>query len=210
LRSTRGDGRHWDLTVTHDQLGSPSIPASMEFARRPLALAPEPLALVALPIHRAYPFDLPVLPVIAEAEACAEKLARYRRTPLGRDLYDLFRFAGRPIDEPLVRRLWVLKVWGDVVDDGRGHGPLDPAVLVVVALAGMWLVTWSKTVHYRSPDAGGVLLILAITVPLAWRRQRPGMVLVLSGSALLAYDAANCPSGRSIEDARELLIALSV
>ncbi|MDA8366729.1 MAG: nucleotidyl transferase AbiEii/AbiGii toxin family protein [Actinomycetota bacterium] len=132
LRSTRGDGRHWDLTVTHDQLGSPSIPASMEFARRPLALAPEPLAFVALPIHRAYPFDLPVLPVIAEAEACAEKLARYRRTPLGRDLYDLFRFAGRPIDEPLVRRLWVLKVWGDVVDDGRGHGPLDPAGILTI------------------------------------------------------------------------------
>ncbi len=69
------------------------------------------------------------------------------------------------------------------------------AVLVAVALAGMWLVTWSKTVHYRSPDIGGVLLILVITVPLAWRRQRPGIVLVLSGSALLAYDAANYPSG---------------
>jgi hypothetical protein len=26
------------------------------------------------------------------------------------DLYDLFRFAGRPIAGPLVRRLWVLKV----------------------------------------------------------------------------------------------------
>ncbi len=31
------------------------------------------------------------------------------------------------MDEPLVRRLWVLKVWGDVVDEGRGTGPLDPA-----------------------------------------------------------------------------------
>lgn len=69
------------------------------------------------------------------------------------------------------------------------------AVLVAIALAGMWLVTWSKAVHYRSPDVGGVLLILVTTVPLAWRRQRPGIVLVLSGSALLAYDAANYPSG---------------
>ena len=31
-----------------------------------------------------------------EAEACAEKLARYRRTALGRDVYDLAQFAGRP------------------------------------------------------------------------------------------------------------------
>jgi predicted nucleotidyltransferase component of viral defense system len=45
---------------------------------------------------------------------------------LGRDLYDLDQFAGRHIDEPLVRRLWVLKVWGDVVDDGRGNRPVDP------------------------------------------------------------------------------------
>jgi uncharacterized protein len=27
----------------------------------------------------------------------------------------------------LVRRLWVLKVWGDVVDDHRGAKPLDAA-----------------------------------------------------------------------------------
>jgi predicted nucleotidyltransferase component of viral defense system len=69
--------------------------------------------------------ELPQLPVIAEAEACAEKLARYRRVALGRDVYDLAEFAGRPMDETLVRRLWVLKVWGDVVDDGRGERPLD-------------------------------------------------------------------------------------
>jgi predicted nucleotidyltransferase component of viral defense system len=80
-----------------------------------------------LPVHRGYDVQLPSLPVIAEAEACAEKLARYRRTALGRDVYDLAQFARRPMNEPLVRRLWVLKVWGDVVDEGRGTGPLDPA-----------------------------------------------------------------------------------
>ncbi len=41
-------------------------------------------------------------------------------------------FRGCPIDEPLVRHLWVLKVWGDVVDDGRGHGPLDPAAILTI------------------------------------------------------------------------------
>jgi predicted nucleotidyltransferase component of viral defense system len=126
IGSTRGDGRHWTLGVEHPDLGRPNIGASVEFARRPLVLAPDVLPFVRLPVHRAYEMALPTLPVIAEAEACAEKLARYRRTALGRDVYDLAQLAGRPIDERLVRRLWVLKVWGDVVDDSRGKGPLDP------------------------------------------------------------------------------------
>lgn len=67
---------------------------------------------------------LPTIPVIAESEACAEKLARYRRTRLARDVYDLAQFASRSIDEPLLRRLWVLKVWADVVDDARVGKPL--------------------------------------------------------------------------------------
>jgi len=126
LDSDRGDGRHWLLRVGHPELGSPNIAASVEFARRPLALPAQPLGFVPLPVHKGYEFALPVMPVVAEAEACAEKLARYRRIALGRDLYDLNHFAGRFIDEALVRRLWVLKVWGDVVDDGRGTRPLDP------------------------------------------------------------------------------------
>lgn len=127
LESTRGDGRHWTLQVTHPELGRPDVAASVEFARRPSVLAPERLGFVAAPVHRGYGIDLPELPVIAEAEACAEKLARYRRVALGRDVYDLAQFANRRIDESVVRRLWVLKVWGDVVDDGRGDKPLDPA-----------------------------------------------------------------------------------
>jgi len=39
----------------------------------------------------------------------------------------LAQLAGLAIDERIVRRLWVLKVWGDVVDDGRGSGPLHPS-----------------------------------------------------------------------------------
>lgn len=126
LRRASDDGRHWEMRVEHAELGTPDVGASVEFARRPLALAPEWLPFLALRVHKSYGFDLPTLPVIAEAEACAEKLARYRRVALGRDLYDLAQFAGRHIDEPVVRRLWVLKVWGDVVDDGRGNRPLDP------------------------------------------------------------------------------------
>jgi signal transduction histidine kinase len=56
------------------------------------------------------------------------------------------------------------------------------------------LVNWPGG-HYRAPDAGGVLLTLAIVVPLLYRRQRPDVVLVLSGTALLGYDAIGYPSG---------------
>jgi predicted nucleotidyltransferase component of viral defense system len=128
LASTRGDGRHWALTVDHDELGTPSLRASVEFARRRLILTPERRAFIPLPIHKAYDIQLPVIPVIAEPEACAEKLARYRRDPpLGRDVYDLSAMSHRPIDESLVRRLWILKAWADVVDEGRGAPPIDPA-----------------------------------------------------------------------------------
>jgi uncharacterized protein len=101
LHPTRGDGRHWTLQIDHAELGSPNLEASVEFARRPLALPAERLGFVPIPIHRAYRIDLPIIPVIAEAEACAEKLARYRRTPLARDVYDLAQFAGRPMNEYL-------------------------------------------------------------------------------------------------------------
>jgi uncharacterized protein len=70
LEPTRRDGRHWMLTATHEILETPNIAASVEFGRRPLALPPERLGLVPLPIHKTYSFELPTLPVVAEAEAC--------------------------------------------------------------------------------------------------------------------------------------------
>jgi signal transduction histidine kinase len=69
------------------------------------------------------------------------------------------------------------------------------AVLTVASLAGLWLVSWSPAKDYRAPDAGGVLLTLAIVIPLAWRRTRPDLVLLISGFALLGYDAAGYRSG---------------
>jgi uncharacterized protein len=158
LRPTRGDGRHWALSVSHPDLGQPRIGASVEFAKRPLVRPPDPLPFVTLPIHRAYGLALPVVPVVAEPEACAEKLARYRRTALQRDVYDLAQLAARPMDEALVRRLWVLKVWGDVVDDGRGRGPLDPAEVLTI-----------KREKDFAPDSIGILT-QPVDVP-GWERR---------------------------------------
>lgn len=69
------------------------------------------------------------------------------------------------------------------------------AVLTAVALPSAWLVTWPSPTPYRATDAGAVMLTLAIVVPLAWRRQRPDLVLLASGTALLGYDAVGYRSG---------------
>ncbi len=70
----------------------------------------------------------------------------------------------------------------------RRHGQADLVVAagaLALGLGGLG-VGGSSHVDYRSPDALAVLLVVAITVPLAWRRVWPGWVLVVSGSAELA------------------------
>lgn len=120
------DGRRGDLRVD-TPFGSPQLGAKVELARHALSLTPETLDPVQLPIHGRYDFALRPTPVVRVEEAVAEKLARYRRVTLARDLYDLQWFAtAGAMDTELVRRLWVLKVYRDVVVDGRGIKPIDP------------------------------------------------------------------------------------
>ena len=120
-----GDGRRAVLEVD-TPFGRPDVAARVEVSQRRLLLAPELLPLIPLPVHDRYDLTLPPTPVIAVEEAIAEKLARFRRVSLARDLYDLAWFADRLLDEALVRRLWAIKVYFDVVDDRRGDPPLSP------------------------------------------------------------------------------------
>ncbi len=106
--------------------GSLTIPARVDVTHELPWLAPERLARVPMPIHRAYDFELPRTPVIAIEELLAEKLARYRRDSLARDLYDFAWLSTRPFDKPLVRRMTVLKVWCDINIAGLGRAPFDP------------------------------------------------------------------------------------
>jgi uncharacterized protein len=118
------DGRRGDLLVD-TPFGRPNLGAKLELSRHALTLPPEMLEPVPLPIHRQYDVALPALPVVRVEEAIAEKLARFRRVSLARDLYDLQWFAAQGgLDQALVRRLWVLKVYRDVIHDGRGDKPL--------------------------------------------------------------------------------------
>ena len=66
--------------------GDPEIPARIDCSPKAAWLRAEDATLVALPIHRVYDIELPVIPVMRSAEVIAEKLARYRRASLARDL----------------------------------------------------------------------------------------------------------------------------
>jgi len=72
-----------------------------------------------MPIHATYNTPgLPELQVIQIEENIAEKISRLNRTTTARDLYDLAWLAAHQrgiggLDEDLIRRLVVLKVWAD-------------------------------------------------------------------------------------------------
>lgn len=110
--------------------GTAQPPGRIDIASSLPWLEPERLPLVALGIHSRYSFRLEPLPVIRVEELLAEKLARYSRDSLARDLYDLFWFSDKVFDEALVRRLTVLKCWHDHLFDGLGGRPFDPTLLL--------------------------------------------------------------------------------
>ena len=125
LEDREGDRRAYLRVGT--PFGTPSIPAKVDISIRGVWLSPDLAEMVPLPIHKRYDVTLPAIPVMRLEEVMAEKLARYRRSSLARDLYDLAWCADRPFDQALVRRLWVLKSFFDIVDDHLGNGPIDPS-----------------------------------------------------------------------------------
>jgi predicted nucleotidyltransferase component of viral defense system len=120
------DGTQRMTLAIFSPFGETEVPARLDLGRRRLWLSPASMQMMPLPIHSRYEFPLPVVPAARLEETIAEKLARYRRGSLARDLYDLAWVASRAFDEDLVRKLVVLKVWTDVIDDGLGERPFDP------------------------------------------------------------------------------------
>ncbi len=111
-------------------LGKPKIAATVDISTRPLWLPAEMATPQELAIHAHYEFTMPELPVPALEEALAEKLAAWYRRKKERDLYDLYWYSQRPLNEPLLRRLFVLKVWNDTVVDELNRGPIAPTRLL--------------------------------------------------------------------------------
>jgi hypothetical protein len=93
----------------------------------------------------------------------------------------------------LVRRVRELH---PMVADG-----LLAALVTVLGLPGLFTADEALArldIRFRSPDALAVLLTLAQTVPLVWRRRAPGVVLAVTGLATWpTWPSATRPPGPS-------------
>jgi predicted nucleotidyltransferase component of viral defense system len=107
------------------------IPSKVELSPRPCWQPPDVLPLRRSPVHAALGHHIPDLPVMTVVESVSEKLARYARVGLARDLYDLIWYGQAALDEAMIRRMWIQKVYGDNVIDGRWKRAFDPSEILI-------------------------------------------------------------------------------
>src|SRR5207247_1691012 len=69
------------------------------------------------------PFAPAQITCLALPEIIAEKIRACYQRNKARDIYDLGTFATRPLDQPLIRRLVVLKLW-------QARDTFDPEILM--------------------------------------------------------------------------------
>lgn len=99
-----------------------SLPASLDFSARSMLLPATYPIRAPIPgvSARLMGFELPKPPVADILETVAEKLSRFRRVMLGRDVYDLAAVT-RHVDGrlPLLREVLCFKAYFDRVEEGR-------------------------------------------------------------------------------------------
>lgn len=110
-------------------LGAIEIASLVEFSDRGAWLSPELKKPMDFIFHHGLEFDPQEIPILNLHEILAEKLAAIWRRGHARDLYDLAQLGRRGLDEPLLRRLTVLKIYKDVEED-ISRGPFDPGDLL--------------------------------------------------------------------------------
>lgn len=178
--------------VVDTPLGRPGIPARVEISPRPLWLPTKLTASIALPVHDAYEFSPPAIPAPALEESLSEKLAAWRRRRKLRDLYDLNLFGRGALDQTLIRRLLVLKVWHDVVEDGLGSRPFDPAEIVA-------------NVDARSLPPEDIGLLTQPVEPEVWLRSVRARYAFVAALDEVEARVARCNRGDQYEVARLVL-----
>lgn len=181
--------------VVDTPLGRPAIPARVEISPRALWLPTELTTPVALAVHAGYEFTPPAIPAPALEESLSEKLAAWRRRRKLRDLYDLDLFGRGSLDELLIRRLLVLKIWHDVVNDGLGTRPFDPQEIVADADA-------------RSLPPEDVGLLTRPVEPEVWLTNVRARYLFVTALDDVEQRVARCNPGDRYE-VSQLVLALS-
>jgi predicted nucleotidyltransferase component of viral defense system len=119
------DGLSWGVnpTYTHDwNQGGSEI--KLQISRRETPTLPtERLPQIEQSYFRLLPFAPAEIVCLALAEILAEKIRACYQRNKARDIYDLGMFATRPLEQALIRRLVVLKLW-------QARDMFDPARLI--------------------------------------------------------------------------------
>src|SRR5208337_1153577 len=120
------DGLSWGVNPTYSHVWNSSGESEvrLQISRRETpTLATERRLQCEQSYFRQLPFAPAEIICLALPEIIAEKIRACYQRDKARDIYDLGTFATRPLDQPLVRRLVVLKLW-------QASDTLDPARLM--------------------------------------------------------------------------------
>jgi len=120
------DGLSWGVnpTYSHDWNASRNSEIKLQISRRETPTLPtERRAQIEQSYFRSLSFAPAEITCLALNEILAEKIRACYQRNKARDIYDLSVFARRPLDQALIRRLVVLKLW-------QAHDSFDPARLM--------------------------------------------------------------------------------
>jgi predicted nucleotidyltransferase component of viral defense system len=120
------DGLSWGVNpaYTHAWNGSGESEVRLQISRRETpTLATERRPQCEQSYFRQLPFAPAGIACLALPEIIAEKIRACYQRNKARDIYDLGTFATRPLDQPLIRLLVVLKLW-------QARDTFDPALLM--------------------------------------------------------------------------------
>lgn len=118
------DGMSWGVnpTYTHAWNGSGESEVKLQISRRETpTLVSDRRPQCEQSYFRLLPFAPAAISCLALPEIIAEKIRACYQRNKARDIYDLGTFATRPLDQALIRRLVVLKLWQarDIFDPER-------------------------------------------------------------------------------------------
>ena len=120
------DGLSWGVNpvYAHDWNPDDQSQITLQISRREVpTLPPSRNAQCVQKYFQHLPFNPVDITCLALPEIIAEKIRACYQRSKARDIYDLFVFAKRPLDQRLIRRLVVLKLW-------QARDTFDPSILI--------------------------------------------------------------------------------